>query len=325
MKEIIIVDGKLYTRETGKAIVAQDGALYAYDYENDPNPENWRTISGAHVHINNEGYIDGGAGGKFNGNGAVPRSMFPDTDSAERRKLKKEAELKAKQQAEQHKKEVEAAREQRKQERAEATKLKKEKEAQMKLERAELKPKFDEMVKAYHAEKDPKKKKAILKELDAFVKDYKSKYGISPADDNIRVQKRSAELNPTKERPQDSDKNHPYWKTPEGKAEQYFSQRMAAAEHGTFTRQDKINSIAEAARKKALSLNSEAAGINQEIDRINRKRNYTKEDEENVKELNKKRIEAEREANAFTNAWRKWKEENNVPEPEHFKRVVINI
>ena len=126
-------------------------------------------------------------------------------------------------------------------------------------------------------------------------------------------------------RPQDSDKNHPYWKTPEGKAEQYFSQRMAAAEHGTFTHQDKIKSIAEAARKKALSLNSEAAGINQEIDRINRKRKYTKEDEAKVKELNKKRIEAERESTAFVNEWRKWKEENNVPEPEHFKRVVINL
>lgn len=190
MKEIIVLGGKLYVQEKANNIIAKDGALYACDYEPDPNPENWRTINGAKVHINNEGYIDGGAGGKFNGNGAVPRSMFPDTDSAERRKQKKEAEQKAKAEAEQHKKEVETAREQRKQERAEAAKLKKEKEAQMKLERAELKPKFDEMVAAYHAEKDPKKKKAILKELDAFVKDYKSKYGISPADDKIKAKKK---------------------------------------------------------------------------------------------------------------------------------------
>lgn len=35
-------------------------------YPKDPNPENWRTISGAKVHLS-EGKIDGGAGGKFTG------------------------------------------------------------------------------------------------------------------------------------------------------------------------------------------------------------------------------------------------------------------
>ena len=33
----------------------------------DPDPKNWRTIEGTHVHLKN-GKIDGGAGGKFNGN-----------------------------------------------------------------------------------------------------------------------------------------------------------------------------------------------------------------------------------------------------------------
>ena len=37
------------------------------DYPKDPNPKNWRTISGAHVHLDNNGNYDGGAGGKFNG------------------------------------------------------------------------------------------------------------------------------------------------------------------------------------------------------------------------------------------------------------------
>lgn len=32
----------------------------------DPDPKNWRTIEGTHVHLKN-GKIDGGAGGKFNG------------------------------------------------------------------------------------------------------------------------------------------------------------------------------------------------------------------------------------------------------------------
>lgn len=40
--------------------------LKMLDYSKDPNPDNWRTISGAKVHLTN-GKIDGGAGGKFSG------------------------------------------------------------------------------------------------------------------------------------------------------------------------------------------------------------------------------------------------------------------
>lgn len=39
------------------------------DYPKDPNPENWRTINGSKVHLNEKGQIDGGAGGKFKGKG----------------------------------------------------------------------------------------------------------------------------------------------------------------------------------------------------------------------------------------------------------------
>ena len=46
----------------------------AYTGPKDPNPENWRTISGAHVHLEN-GKIDGGAGGKFSGNNWVGKEM----------------------------------------------------------------------------------------------------------------------------------------------------------------------------------------------------------------------------------------------------------
>jgi hypothetical protein len=38
------------------------------DYEKDPNPDNWITIKGTHTHLEN-GKINGGAGGKFNGRG----------------------------------------------------------------------------------------------------------------------------------------------------------------------------------------------------------------------------------------------------------------
>ena len=40
----------------------------ALDYQKDPDPDHWRTISGAKVHLDNDGEIDGGAGGKFTGN-----------------------------------------------------------------------------------------------------------------------------------------------------------------------------------------------------------------------------------------------------------------
>ena len=40
----------------------------ALDYQKDPDPDHWKTISGAKVHLDNNGEIDGGAGGKFTGN-----------------------------------------------------------------------------------------------------------------------------------------------------------------------------------------------------------------------------------------------------------------
>ena len=39
----------------------------ALDYQKDPNPEHWGTIKGAHVHKDENGNIDGGAGGALNG------------------------------------------------------------------------------------------------------------------------------------------------------------------------------------------------------------------------------------------------------------------
>ena len=51
---------------------------------------------------------------------------------------------------------------------------------------------------------------------------------------------------------------------------------------------------------------------------------WSKEDEKRNAELNKQRIEAEKEANAFGNEWRKWKAANNVKDPEPFKSVKID-
>ncbi len=56
----------------GDIMVTKNELIVLYrrvlDYEKDPNPEHWRTISGAKVHLDQNGEIDGGAGGKFTGN-----------------------------------------------------------------------------------------------------------------------------------------------------------------------------------------------------------------------------------------------------------------
>lgn len=43
------------------------GRILINDYEKDPDPDHWRTISGAKVHLDENGNYDGGANGKFNG------------------------------------------------------------------------------------------------------------------------------------------------------------------------------------------------------------------------------------------------------------------
>lgn len=41
-------------------------AAKIFDYAKDPNPDNWRTVNGARIHIDENGEVDGGAGAKFN-------------------------------------------------------------------------------------------------------------------------------------------------------------------------------------------------------------------------------------------------------------------
>lgn len=65
MKEIIVLDGKLYVQEKANNIIAKDGALYAQDFSTDP--EDWITMNGAHVELGEGGKVVGGAGGKLNG------------------------------------------------------------------------------------------------------------------------------------------------------------------------------------------------------------------------------------------------------------------
>jgi hypothetical protein len=55
-------------------------------YPKDPNPENWRTISGAKVHLTN-GKIDGGAAGKFEGNDWVGKQMHASDPRAQNQSL----------------------------------------------------------------------------------------------------------------------------------------------------------------------------------------------------------------------------------------------
>ena len=64
----------LHLRMVGLRLDAMRAGLTLDAYPKDPNPENWRTINGAKVHLEN-GTINGGAGGKFSGKawtGKVP-------------------------------------------------------------------------------------------------------------------------------------------------------------------------------------------------------------------------------------------------------------
>ena len=162
------------------------------DYQKDPDPENWRTIKGAHVHVDNEGKIDGGAGGKFNGKGALPRSLFPGQGKAKQTEFA-EVTAKRKETEEAAKKAAAEAKERHKKELAEAKKAKREKERELEKKRPELKQKFNDLRESYHKETDVKKKKAIIKQLKEIESEYKDKFGKHPDDDNIKLPEKKPE------------------------------------------------------------------------------------------------------------------------------------
>lgn len=74
-------------------------------YAKDPNPENWRTINGARVHVDENGDADGGAGGKFNGN-----KFGEDWRNGQRSALMRAAEIFTKSETEEPKQKVKAKR-----------------------------------------------------------------------------------------------------------------------------------------------------------------------------------------------------------------------
>lgn len=157
------------------------------DYQKDPNPENWRTIKGAKVHIDENGKIDGGAGGKFNGKGALPRSMFSgtgkQTEFAEVTEKKKEI-------AERAQKEKETQKAERKKERAAAQKTKREEKRKLEKERPELKQKFNDLRESYLKETDPKKKRELRNQALEVSQEYFKKYGNHPDNDGKPKEKK---------------------------------------------------------------------------------------------------------------------------------------
>lgn len=157
------------------------------DYQKDPNPENWRTIKGAKVHIDENGKIDGGAGGKFNGKGALPRSMFSgtgkQTEFAEVTEKKKEI-------AERAQKEKETQKAERKKERAAAQKTKRQEKRKLEKERPELKQKFNDLRESYLKETDPKKKRELRNQALEVSQEYFKKYGNHPDNDGKPKEKK---------------------------------------------------------------------------------------------------------------------------------------
>lgn len=198
------------------------------DYEKDTDPENWRTIKGAHVHVDNEGKIDGGAGGKFNGRGALPRSLFPGQGKAKQTEFA-EVTAKRKENEAAAKKAAEAAKVKRKKERAAAQKVKREEKRKLENERPRLKQKFNDLREAYHNETDKKRKNEIIKELKNTAEEYQNKYGKHPDDDSVKLPEKKKE--------------------PESAAESYKEFEIPAMTANPFKEREKGREQAEARRK----------------------------------------------------------------------------
>ena len=274
-------------------------------YPKDPNPENWRTINGSKVHLTN-GRIDGGASGKFKGkpwtgqkahgsNSFFPRfnyqqNLFGGQEVMPSRTMQKET----------NRQNRIARRAQRRNERNEAN-------------------------KAAGLARQAEVREYALNTMREFTNEVKSDPSAAKRAKQFLGHKKNAKYKETKEykdlenavktsEDPKMNKNHPYWKTPEGKAQTYFDNMMLESRAWTQSSAKKTELMAELARERLLKLNSAAAGINQKIDRLNQKRTLTKEDEKELTMLRKQRQKAEHEANAFASAWQKWKAENNIQE-----------
>ena len=81
-----------------------------------------------------------------------------------------------------------------------------------------------------------------------------------------------------------------------------------------YSRKEDIINTYKRAIERRNRLTSSAAGINNEIDRINRKRVITKEDEAKLKELKDKRVEAEHEDAEFRAELEKFKQKYGIKE-----------
>lgn len=67
---LILTDGRFFIGVIDMSILLAmlARATDTKGYPDDKNPDNWKTINHAHVHLDNNGNIDGGAGEKFKGN-----------------------------------------------------------------------------------------------------------------------------------------------------------------------------------------------------------------------------------------------------------------
>ena len=281
------------------------GGVYTRDWEKDPNPENWRTINGSHVHLVN-GKIDGGAGGKFKGNNWTGQkahgsnSFFPRFNYQQNLFGGQEVMPSKTMQKETNRQKRIARRAQRRNERNEAN-------------------------KAAGLARQAEVREYALNTMREFTNEVKSDPSAAKRAKQFLEHKKNAKYKETKEykdlenavktsEDPKMNKNHPYWKTPEGKAQTYFDNMMLESRAWTQPSAKKTELMAQLARERVRKLNSAAAGINQKIDRLNQKRTLTQEDEKELTKLRKQRQEAEHEANAFAAAWQKWKAENNIQE-----------
>ncbi|WP_297967556.1 hypothetical protein [uncultured Anaerovibrio sp.] len=337
------------------------GRVFTMDWEKDPNPENWRTINGSHVHLEN-GKINGGAGGKFAGNDWVGKKMHASDPRVQQGTLfgggkygwavpESKSEKQARETAQANKSSIKSLS-------AEIARLKnhpdrfnwEDSNAQRKIV-SQLSAKYGEVEKllkklpegsaehkqalsllGYTAEDWEEVKKDIAKEAEREKKRFSEKekaWKAAMAENEAAAKQKGASNNTPKRVEAISQEiggepsrhaevtKKMSMSRGEQRAKEWFEKeennRLGMDMPG-YSREDDIRNTYNRAIEYRNRLTAIAASVNSEIDRINRKRKPTKEDEATLKQLNTKRMNAENADTAFRAELEKFKQKYGISE-----------
>lgn len=142
------------------------------DYQKDPNPDNWVTMKGSHVHLEN-GKIDGGAGGKFNGQSykGTKKQAHVGKSEAGNKTEEKPAENQFERQTREYFEKIDKENQE---SQRKADEFKKNRETA----RESLYQQYHELDKAAGKEKDPTKRAKLMLERSRLSSKFRQEYGM---------------------------------------------------------------------------------------------------------------------------------------------------